>query len=188
METRTVLATEPFSLNREKINIHRIDRFEDLGCTVGDYVKCDEFLVKKAASFCPNDFVIILVSRTKIADFLRPIRSSSVSNMAKINTADNPSVLLHEIGHAIGGLADEYVDEQYYRNAGLNIPSFPNCDVSSCSKWAGIEGTGCFSGCSLNEFYRPTDNSIMRSLQVKRFGPRNEDILIKRLKKYSGAP
>lgn len=179
------LKTEPFKSNKEKINFYRIDKLEDISCEVGDWIKCDEFSVKKLASYCPNDYIIILVDRNKVKDLLSPVRSSAVSGMEKINTADNDLVVLHEFGHIFGGLADEYVDEKYYEYLNFNPMDYPNCDTPpDCNKWGGLNGTGCFGGCSLGKFSRSTANSLMRSLSTEKFGPLNEGVLINKLNIY----
>lgn len=181
----TFLTTEPFKSNKEKINFYRIDKLDQLNCEIGEWVRCDEFEVKKLASYCPNDYIIILVDRSKIKDLIRPVRSSAVSNMEKINTADNKLVLLHEFGHIFGELADEYVDEKYYSNMDFNPNDYPNCDFPpECLEWEGTNGTGCFEGCSLKKYSRPTDNSIMRSLNTEKFGPLNEKIINTKLDVY----
>ena len=182
------LGIEPFKTNKEKLNFYRIDRFDDMGCTMENWISCDEFKVKTLASFCPNDFVVVLASRSRIRDALRPIRSSAVSNMAKINAADNDLVLLHEFGHLFGSLGDEYVDENYYLDSGLKIGDFPNCGNAGCSRWQGVNGTGCFKGCSLNSFFRPTKDSLMRSLSLPDYGVWNEKILSEKLSLYGGKP
>jgi len=182
----TFLATEPFKSNKEKINFYRIDKFDQLNCEIGAWIKCDEFSVKKLASYCPNDYIIILVDRSKIKDLIKPVRSSAVSNMEKINTADNKLVVLHEFGHIFGGLADEYVDERYYNESNFNADDYPNCDSPPvCIGWKGVNGTGCFEGCSLNVYARPTTNSLMRRLNTEKFGPLNEKILISKLNAYN---
>ncbi len=180
------LEIEPFKSNKEKLNFFRIDRFDNMGCSMENWISCDEFQVKTLASFCPNDYVVVLASRGKIRDALSPVRSSAVSNMAKINTADNDLVLLHEFGHLFGGLGDEYVDEKYYSNAGLKIADFPNCDNADCSKWLGMNGTGCYKGCSLSGYFRPTKDSLMRSLTVADYGIWNEKVLASQLRLYGG--
>jgi len=179
------LTTEPFKSNQAKINFHRIDKLDELQCEIGGWIKCDEFEVKKLASYCPNDYIIILVDRSKVEDLVSPVRSSAVSNMEKINTADNKLVVLHEFGHIFGGLADEYVDEKYYAYVNFNPKEYPNCDYPpECGEWEGVEGTSCFEGCSLNRFARPTEDSIMRSLKTEKFGPLNENILTNKLSVY----
>ncbi|MBU0628690.1 MAG: M64 family metallopeptidase [Nanoarchaeota archaeon] len=182
---QTFLTTEPFKSNKDKINFYRVDRLEDLDCEVGSWIKCDEFSVKKLASYCPNDYIIILVDRNKVKDLLNPVRSSAVSNMEKINTADNKLVVLHEMGHLLGGLADEYVDDKYYGSINFNPNDYPNCDLPpECTEWNGVNGTGCFEGCSLGRYSRPTENSLMRSLSTEKFGPLNENIIVSKIIQY----
>ncbi|MDA1196482.1 MAG: M64 family metallo-endopeptidase [Nanoarchaeota archaeon] len=183
-QSQSLFETEPFKLRQDKINIYRIDRIDELQCEVDDFITCNDFDVKKLATFCPNDQIIVLVSRSKIRDALKPVRSSSVGNVIKLNTADNIQVLLHELGHSIGGLADEYVDDKYYSSIGLNAVSFPNCDKESCPKWVAESELGCFKGCSLSNFYRPTKDSLMKSLNEDSFGPFNEKIIGGRLSGY----
>jgi len=183
----TFLTTEPFKGRQEKMNFYRVDKLEELDCEIDAWVKCDEFSVKKLASYCPNDYIVILVDRGKVRDLISPVRSSAISNMAKINTADNELVVLHEFGHIFGGLADEYVDEKYYSNIGWSPLSYPNCDSPpDCNGWRGVDGTGCFEGCSLKKYSRPTENSLMRSLKTEKFGPLNERIIIGKLDVYGG--
>ena len=182
---KVFLTTEPFKSNQDKINFYKIDKLEELNCETGAWIKCDEFEVKKLASYCPNDYIVILVDRNKVKDLISPVRSSAVSNMEKINTAENKLVVLHEFGHIFGGLADEYTDEKYYSNVNFDPNQYPNCDLPpDCKEWKNVNGTGCFGGCSLNRYSRPTENSIMRSLNTEKFGPLNEEVLINKLNLY----
>ncbi|HZX45614.1 MAG TPA: hypothetical protein VFF28_08085 [Candidatus Nanoarchaeia archaeon] len=177
-------STEPF--NTSNINFYRIDKLDQLNCEISQYIRCSEYEVKKLASSCPNDYIIILADRSKVLDILSQVRSSAVSNMAKINTADpHKLVVLHEFGHIFGNLADEYVDEKYYKSIKFDPSDYPNCDYPpECGKWSTVEGTGCFKGCSLDKFSRSTEDSLMRKLDVKNFGPLNEKILLERLSHY----
>ncbi len=168
----------PFSSNLEKINIFRVDDVSALKCPVDQLIRCDEFAVHRLASQCPNDIVIVL---HRDANFVMPARSSSVRNIVKITTLDKDAVVLHELGHLIGNLADEYVDENYYRNVKFSVEDYPNCDYSGCSKWS---VSGCYEGCSLSEYYRPTEDSIMRTLSVVDYGPVNEAEMEKELVTY----
>lgn len=181
---KVFLETEPFNSNKEKINFYRIDKLEQLNCEIRQWVSCDEFDVKKLASYCPNDYIIILIDRNKIKDLINPVRSSAISNMEKINTADNELVVMHEFGHIFGNLADEYVDEKYYENVDFDPNNYPNCDFPNCEEWKNINGTGCFEGCSLKKYSRATKNSIMRSLNIEKFGPLNEKIITNKLNVY----
>jgi hypothetical protein len=174
---------EPFRSNRDKFNFYMVDDMVDLGCTFQGYVICNNFKVKKVASRCPHEFIFILIDRNKFKDFINPIRSSAVSNIANINTADEPRVLMHEFGHSFADLADEYVDA-YYSSIKFNGLEYANCDNNRCAKWSGTEGTRCIQGCSTSGYYRGTEDSLMRSLSADYFGPINEEAIIEKLSVY----
>jgi hypothetical protein len=84
------------------------------------------------------------------------------------NGTSMSEVQIHEMGHSVGGLADEY----WY--AGQNWtggePGEPNATANPAgSKWAhwlGSNGIGVFQGCRYCErgLYRPLDDCLMRSL------------------------
>lgn len=175
---------EPFAENIGLFNFYRIDAPVGDICTTKSFIVCNEFEVKKIASSCPNDYIFILVDRNKIVDIVNPVRSSAISNMAKINTADNKLVLMHEYGHIFAELADEYVDDDYYSQFNFNEEDYPNCDSIQCPEWADIEEVGCYSGCSLSKYYRATQTSIMKSLKSRFFGPVNEKEINQRLGAY----
>ena len=174
---------EPFHSERDKFNFYMVDDFQDLGCTFDGYVICNSFKVKRLASRCPHEHIFILIDRNKIKDLIRPIRSSAISNIANINTADKPSVLMHEFGHSFVDLADEYVDS-YYLRIRFDGEKYPNCDNAVCSKWSGMQGTDCLKGCSTEGYYRGTEDSLMRSLSEEYYGPINEKAIIKVLDVY----
>ena len=180
-----ILSIEPFKSNKDKLNFYRIDEFSGLGCEISSFIKCDNFKIEQLAAACPHDYISVLVERNKIKNFFKPVRSSALGSTAKINTADNPTVLIHELGHAFGGLADEYVDEDYYSASNFDEGAYPNCDVSLCGKWKGIAGAGCFGGCSLGVYFRPTGKSVMKTLSSNEFGPVNEKQIGKRLEAYN---
>jgi len=174
---------EPFNSNKEKFNFYRIDN-PDIDCELTNFIRCDTYLLKLAASDCPNDHIVLLVDRNLFSDFIKPVRSSSIENIVKVNTADKPFVFVHEFGHGFGDLADEYVDFSYYSQVDFFVEDYVNCDNNPCNLWDNIEGTGCFRGCSLNSYFRPTRESIMRSLSSTTFGPVNERELRRRLLFY----
>lgn len=178
------LSVEPFSSNQDKFTFYLIDTFEDLDCSFVNWIDCDDFKVKQLASNCPNDYTIVLAERNWIANLFSPIRSSAFSNVQQINTADNPNVVMHEFGHIFGKLADEYVDDDYYDAVDFMEEDYPNCDSAGCEEWNNVPG--CFEGCSLSDYFRPTDNSIMRNLNQNYFGPVNEQIIMEKLDAYGG--
>ena len=178
-----LLSFEPFNEFKDRFNFYRIDE-HNIQCQIGNFIQCDRFEIKLAASDCPTDYIILLVDRNLIADLVMPVRSSAISNIVKVNTADKPFVMVHEFGHSFGDLADEYVDLSYYNAVDFFVDDYVNCDNSPCPTWSGVEATSCYKGCSLNQYFRPTENSVMRSLNSDTFGPVNERELIRRMLFY----
>jgi len=178
---------EPYKENKDKFNFYQLNKPLTDECELTYYIKCSTYKVKQLASQCPNDYIVILAERNEVLNLASPIRSSAVSNLAKINTADNTLVLGHEFGHVFGNLGDEYVDDTYYGQFDIEAGEIPNCDQAGCASWAGTEGTSCYKGCTLSNFYRPTQNSLM-NLYFKTggdiYGPINEKEIKERLKVY----
>lgn len=178
-----LLAFEPYKQYKNKFNFYRIDDAK-ISCKITDFIECGQYEIKLAASDCPNDIIILLADRALFKDFIKPVRSSAISNIVKINTADKPFVLVHELGHSFADLADEYVDESYYSDKNFNPLEYSNCDISPCLSWNSVNSTGCYEGCSLQKYFRPTKESIMRSLSSTIYGPVNEREILKRLLYY----
>ena len=86
------------------------------------------------------------------------------------NGTSMTEVQIHEMGHSLGGLADEY-DYPYQTYTG-GEPSSPNITISPTgqkwSHWHGTEGVSAFQGAGyyLYGLYRPKNNCLMRSLGV----------------------
>lgn len=84
------------------------------------------------------------------------------------NGASMNEVQIHEMGHSVGGLADEYWYTGWNYTGGE--VGEPNATVNMLgtkwAQWLGSNGIGAFQGCRYNEtgIYRPFDNCLMRSL------------------------
>lgn len=77
-------------------------------------------------------------------------------------------VATHELGHALIGLADEYITEGLSQKSVSIFGNAPNCSFlnNSVCKW-GQRGE-CIQGCSSpNQLYRPSVHSIMNSYKGK---------------------
>lgn len=142
----TLSSKEPLKSGEEKFNFYLVD--ENVECETENFIICDDINAKRVASGCPNDYIIILSKH-----LLDVPRSSAKGRVMAINTADDNLVVLHEFGHAFGNLADEYVVE------GLNEIDAVNCQESPAWETK-------YTGCSVESYYRSSDDSIMRS-----FGP-----------------
>ncbi|MBI4019968.1 MAG: transglycosylase SLT domain-containing protein [Candidatus Aenigmarchaeota archaeon] len=171
-------------------------------CEDSPHGSCDFTGITKDLK-CPADVVVILSDRkfntnelgkkislsySQFADETL-IRSFGSKNYPGINDIEelklllDGRVLLHELGHAAFGLADEYA------NTGIlssDNPRRPNCapDRATAASWWGYlvgqgEGdlkVGYFDGCSFTEDnVKPTKNSVMNDhLLTDSFGPVNE--------------
>lgn len=162
---------EPYLSNKNKFNFYRIDEFRDLGCReTSGMIICDDFRVNELALKCPNDQIVVLDKKNAFS----LLRSTASGNIISLNTADSKSVLMHEFGHSIGGLGDEYV----YVDSDVD---YPNCDLQPCNKW---DGNGCYSGCSSSLYYRPSETSIMKDLGDVYYNDVSLGVLNKRIGVY----
>ncbi len=85
----------------------------------------------------------------------------------------SPEIALHEMGHSIAGLADEYVDDEIKPSAGRsfveglfpNVSSFSTPSAVPWSRWLDEPEVGVFEGAYYRRdgLFRPTENSRMRS-------------------------
>ena len=129
------------------------------------------------------DAVVVLVNTP---------RYGGAGGAVAIASAFSPEILLHELGHSIAGLADEYVDPEIPKAAaGTYVEGrFPNVttltdpervpwahwidDVRSYPTTEGAAGIGIFEGAfyQANGFYRSSTSSRMRN-NSSRFGAVN---------------
>ena len=145
----------------------------------------NETKAKEFAALAPQaDQVIALGNTAKYGGAGGSVATASGSN------AQAGQIAIHELGHSIGGLADEY-DYPYANYTGsepreINVTSDP-----TGAKWgeylgqpspdggviAPVEGARYYK----NGLYRPTTNSIMRTLG-KQFNSIGRDAMIKAFK------
>jgi hypothetical protein len=160
------LNSEPFASNKDKINVFYA---KDANCSiVQDYVFCYSKETIKKSSTCPNDYIIVLTNQAP------NIRSSAYLNLISLNINNPSTTILHEIGHIFANLADEYISSQSPGNS-------KNCN-SKCPVYENI--AGCFEGCSKQDYYRSSENSVMKSLSTKEYKELNTFLINKKLNKY----
>ena len=107
--------------------------------------------------------------------------------------ADNSSAIeiaLHEFGHSMGNLADEYDyggpttytgPEPSAANASIHEESVMTGLQTKWHLWFPVAGFGTFEGCNYSLFgiYRPSNNSLMRSLGRPFQGVNGEQMIFK---------
>jgi len=161
--------SEPFLGNKEKFNIYYAG---DANCEIlkGEFLFCYSKELLKKSSVCPNDYIIVLTNEKS------SIRSSAYLDVISLNINHNKNVLLHEFGHIFGNLADEYVPSVLPRGA-------KNC-ARECDKFGDYNIEECYEGCTKSNYYRSSDNSVMRTLRTDDYKELNTLLLKEILEKY----
>ena len=163
IHTAKFLSTRPIKRkkNRNKINIYRVDLGQGLKCQYGcagidRLICCNDAKVSAlaATSGVPYDEIVVLVDKAKYG-------GSGGSYAVAYNRSGpgrwGPEVTVHESGHSMFGLMDEYE----YGSTGSAWG--PNCAAAPCP-WKGV-GLGCWEGCSYVGLSRPTQSHcLMRTL------------------------
>ncbi|WP_329788780.1 M64 family metallopeptidase [Lentzea sp. DG1S-22] len=145
----------------------------------------NETKAKEYAALAPQaDQVIALGNTAKYGGAGGSVATAAGSN------ASAGQIAIHELGHSIGGLADEY-DYPYATYTGTEPREFNVTKDPTGAKWgeylgqpspdggviAPVEGARYYK----NGLYRPTENSIMRTLG-KQFNSIGRDAMVKAFK------
>lgn len=145
----------------------------------------DEAKAKEYAALAPQaDQVIALGNTAKYGGAGGSVATAAGSN------AQAGQIAIHELGHSIGGLADEY-DYPYATYTGSEPREINVTKDPTGAKWSGYLGQPSPDGGVIapvegaryykNGLYRPTSNSIMRTLG-RQFNSIGRDAMIKAFK------
>jgi len=167
-----VLTVEPFKKRSSQIVFNSLENNEDLGCTFfsgagGGYgLMCDNTKAQQiVASNTPFDKIIILHNQPdKFGGGAYP--KDIVSTVS--NAPSEEVALVHELGHQIGGLLDEYTG--LYPVTTENNTVYANCFTGTPIEnitepfWIGTTLDEYKQGCNYPDWYRSSENSVMKSL------------------------
>lgn len=163
----------------------------------------DYHTIRDIAANAPNDQIFILVNTAKYGGG----GIYNYYNVTSVDHAASKQVFIHEFGHGLAGLADEYGDDptyQDYYSADVE-PWEPNITtlVNFESKWKNLVDPnipiptkdepkfknviGAFEGAGYvpKGVYRSTSNSIMRAFSSNEFNQVCKDVLQKIIKSYT---
>lgn len=164
-----ILGEEPFRSNRDSFNFWYLDQLLELRIPpevrVRDYpsTSCREFGPEELPLDCalPNTFVINLINQEcrgwgyfggdSFVSFVPPDSDRDWVKGWTIRT------IVHELGHSIGSLLDEYVEDGEGDQSG-----FPNCasDIEEATEF--LFENEAYLGCSyIYDNLRATENSLM---------------------------
>lgn len=142
-------------------------RRNNLECTYGtplpQHVSCSSALVLNLASYAPKaDVVVVLLNDAEYGASGRP-------GIAVVNNGPHLSPLLvHELGHAVGHLADEY-SYGFSESGGVVLANCAASAEAAVDEWAEWRGAGkadavATRGCSFDNYFRSTaEQCLMRS-------------------------
>lgn len=150
-----ILSGSFFSENKDKLNIIRVDNTDSLagmGCYMeGRFLKCNAGAAMKGS----GDNHIVIANMSGVSG--TAIRGGGVAFITK----GASGVVVHEMGHSLGGLMDEYVHVGY-ENQQIPYDGI-NCK-QSCDRFNTKYTNGtCYKGCAYGLAYRATSSSIMRT-------------------------
>lgn len=181
---------DPFSKLNQKIQFWVSDFLPRTGpATPG----CEQMCRPDVSHVCPN-----IISKRFVFFCHASCRSSAYFGGPIFLSTSEPghptgsifSFFVHEIGHSVGFLRDEYVEPPGYSYAGVNSPGPPNCTSnmtyvadaqpgSPWYHWKSAVGLSNYDGCSyVYGNKRPYPDTIMRTAALGRvFGAVNSSFI-----------
>ncbi|MFH1229481.1 MAG: M14 family zinc carboxypeptidase [Candidatus Aenigmatarchaeota archaeon] len=181
-----ILSQEPFKTYANKINIRWMNLATSFGCDSHNCYTTGNVCPGSTSSNRPYDYILSECPADKVFVIINnsPYGGCAGGRDAWINRGVGGDVFVHEFGHSFGGLWDEYVYPDSPTATSDPDASKVNCDTSTCSKWNGVSGTGCFQGCTFTNWYRPTASCVM-NCNSNIFCPVCTNRLASLLSKYS---
>jgi hypothetical protein len=156
-------AYEPFGSTIATYNVFYVTQesgdYCHFGCNgIDRLLCCDTSIARTLSSVCTTGSRQTIVVQN--SDTYGGAGYASADVATTSTHASAPRVAVHELGHSLFDLGDEYS----YGNA---TPAKPNCDYAGCSKWQdmlGYNGVSCTSGACANGAYYASENTLMKAL------------------------
>jgi len=197
--SKALLTVEPFQSYARYVNVHRVSVAAEksgidgtrVGASLASDTKaltCDPDLATTYARFAPDADLVIVCANVKNA---RATGSTGIPGGPGLITIDSSGefneVVLHELGHAIAGLDDEYTDEALHAShpdydesqerAHFNTTRESNPKRAKWHYWllppalAKDDAVGCIEGGWYRDkgYFRPARNCRMRTHATKKF-------------------
>lgn len=169
----------PFTQYLDHIVFYYVNNTSNLGCYYsGNFLICNTSLAESIvqSSGAPHDRIVVLVKSGAYGG------SEGVIPVV-YNGADGPQLFVHEFGHSLSELADEYIrndaTQRLDRNCFRGNPPNP--------QWNGFVNIGdYFVGCNFPNDYRSSQDSIMVNVGTSYFNAASIYYLKNSLDYYSG--
>lgn len=125
-----LFSKDPFSLNKDKFNIWFLDVDSDIDCSYENGRSCwnriENNVVQTSCTFADK---IIVLDKEGAGGYASGFGTKTAVTRGSSNQ-ESVGVTMHEFGHSLGGLADEYDD-----SSRSSMTDLPNCDAFACPKW-----------------------------------------------------
>jgi hypothetical protein len=121
--------------------------------------QADQWRVARAISGVPWDHVLVLVNSDQYGGMAVHYATATTGQ------PDFAQVAVHELGHTLGLLGDEYVADDCIRSDALGLPDniTDDPDDPPWAHWVGDEGIDAFEGAwNCPDLYRPAEHCKMR--------------------------
>lgn len=182
-----LLTYEPYVSRASQVVFSTVENTAvDLGCvhdaTMTRLMICNDATVTSVVNDAgaPYDKIIVLVNDPSYG-------GSGGSVSVSYNGPYASQVTVHEFGHTLGNLLDEYT--LYATNGWLNGGTYVNCFAGTPpnGSWDGlVNSTDYTVGCNYPNWYRPSPCSIMLSLSCQYFNSVSQRQLNTKLDFYAG--
>lgn len=180
-----LLTYEPFKSRTELIRFSSIDNLNNLDCVQsGRLITCDLAKVFQAINTVgvPYDKVIVVDNS--------PLYGGSGGTIGvTYNGLYQSQVFVHEFGHVLANLEDEYVKQSV--NDDPNAFIRENCyrGTPPNPAWQGLVGVDDYKlGCNYSDWYRSSENSLMRDVTAEYFNPISQREISKAIGIYTAVP
>jgi len=201
--TGVLFNTEPYKSRKNQIQIHTAFTTDDLECDPTKGFACEPGPVEKAARNSKENFDIIMVIINDDTGYggAGYLAEDYYLHSASVTTKAGPYAAMHEMGHMLGGLLDEYLANNFtpqkiapkgvYKNCYNG--TIPNTQVSD-PFWGGVEPKEFAKGCNFVESNtRSSVESIMRypdnnTPASRKYNTVSERIMNDGVTYYAGAP
>lgn len=147
---------------------------------------------------CDNDSIVRQIVQEKVPEWDAIIVvmdvvcncgtvASGMPPITAIGSGTTSTVLMHELGHAVGKMTDEY-----FGDLGISGAQGPNCFSSqqaceaALNKFENVDGGECSQNCNSPATWRPANRIMYNQYEIEEFGPVEKCLMGNRLAEEIG--
>lgn len=127
-----LFSKDPFSFNKEKFNIWLLEYVNYLDCSHDSGWSCVYNIEKTTSQICTFADKIMVLDKEGGGGYVFVDSGAKTAVTGNSSAPESLGVTMHEFGHSMGKLADEYDAPNY-----ASRTDRANCDIFACPKWCG---------------------------------------------------